>query len=84
MNVPFLIFSGQINIHRNSQNNFITKKDNSKKVSDSKDASIKVNFKMSEEFGDEDSRRLAVEAKVFKRLDKRREEKSAIQAINKV
>ena len=39
---------------------------------------------MSEEFGDEDSRRLAVEAKVFKRLDKRREEKSAIQAINKV
>lgn len=39
---------------------------------------------MSEEFGDDDSRRLAVEAKVFKRLDKRREEKSAIQAINKV
>ncbi len=39
---------------------------------------------MSEEFGDDDSRRLAVEAKVFKRLDKRRDEKSAIQAINKV
>ncbi len=39
---------------------------------------------MSEQFGDDDSIRQAVEAKVFKRLDKRREEKSAIQAINKV
>ena len=37
--------------------------------------------KMSEELKDE-MRRLAVEAAVFKRLDKRREEKSAKYAIN--